>query len=70
MEVAADAFRSILHYPEDACVCADQFVLGDEVPIVGSVPTCVLPHPLRRVKFRRVRRQLVNFQPMSIRFEP
>jgi len=31
----------ILHCHEAACECAGQFVLGEEVPIVGSVLTCV-----------------------------
>ena len=37
---------------------------------MGSVLARVLPEPLRRVELRRIGRQLVDFQPVAVAFEP
>jgi hypothetical protein len=59
-----------LHVSKDAGQSGDQLGLAGEVAIVGSILSRVLPQPVGGVELRRVRGQLVHFEPWSIRLEP
>lgn len=59
-----------LHLAEDSLERADEFGLTGKEAIVRSVFSRVLPEPLRRIELRRVRRQVMNVQPMPIGLEP
>src|ERR1039457_875643 len=60
----------VLHLSEDPGQGADQFRGGREVSVVSAGLARVLPEALRGIELRRVRRQLVHFQPVAIGTEP
>jgi hypothetical protein len=59
-----------LHLPKDARQRGEYGVQGAEESIVRPVLGGVLPQPFGRIQFRRVGRQLMDFQPMSVGLEP
>ena len=59
-----------MHIPEDPGQSGDQFGLAGEVAIMSSIFARVLPQPLGGIEFGRVRRELVDFQPVAVGLEP
>jgi hypothetical protein len=59
-----------LHIAEDAGQSGDQFLWAGEVAIMGSIFACVLPEPLGGIEFGRIGRELMDFQPVPVGFEP
>src|SRR5271167_687519 len=68
--MGSDQLRMGLHFSKDTSEGGQQFGGVREVPVVGSGSSRVLPKSFGRVELRRVRRQLVHFQPVSIGSEP
>jgi hypothetical protein len=66
----SDQLRMGLHFSEDPSEGGQQFGGVGEVPVVGSGSSRVLPESFGGVELRRVRRQLVHFQPVPISPEP
>lgn len=62
--------RVRLHFSKDPRQRGKQGVETAEESIVGSVLAGVLPQPFGRIQFRRVGRQLMDFQPMPVGLEP
>ena len=65
-----DQLRVGLHILEDAGQRGDQFVLAGKVAILSSIVAGVLPQPFGGIEFGRVGRELVDFQPVPVGFEP
>ena len=59
-----------MHIPEDPGQSGDQFTLTGEVAIMSSSFAGVLPQPFGGVELGRVGRELVDFQPVAVGFEP
>ena len=68
--MGSDQLRVGLHIPEDAAQGGDQFAWAGEVAIMSSILAGVLPQPFGRIEFGRVGRELVDFQPVAVGFEP
>ena len=68
--MGSDQLRMGLHFSKDTSEGGQQFGGVGEVPVVGSGSSRVLPKSFGRVELRGVRRQLVDFQPVSIGCEP
>ena len=59
-----------LHFPKDPRQSDEQGVDAVEEAVVRSVLAGVLPQPFGGIQFRRVRGQLMHFQPMPVGLEP
>src|SRR5258708_30230193 len=70
MQVRADQLRVALHFAKDAGERANQLGRLREIAIVGSGSPRVLPQSFRGIQLRRVRWELVDFQPMPIFGKP
>src|SRR3990167_5591628 len=69
-EAGTDEFWVGLNFSEDARQGGDQFCRVGEVAIVGSILSGILPEPLGGVELRRIGRQGMHFQPVSVGAEP
>ena len=66
----SDELRVALHFIKDTGESGQQLGGLREVAVVGFGSALVLPKSFGGVELRKIRRQLVHFQPASIGCEP
>ena len=65
-----DQLRVGLHLCEDPSQRGEQIIHATEVAVMGPILARVLPQPFRGIELRRVGRQLMHFQPVTVGLEP